>query len=120
MAELPLLLSSLSLEKSNLSQSQQAQLYSNAVSRLPLKSRKKLDGLHGYADQSAAGMFGVNAFTIFDFAGLFPAVARTNHDCRPNAAFHFDKNTFTQKIQAIRPIAIGEEITISCTTFAHT
>jgi hypothetical protein len=115
MSEIPLLLSSLSLEKSNLSEAEQARLYRNAVSRLPINSRKLVGGLHGHPDQSAARKFAANAFNIFDFAGLFPAVARMNHDCRPNAAFHFDKDTFTQRINAIRPIGKGEEITISCT-----
>ena len=114
MSEIPLLLSSLSLEKSNLSEAEQARLYRNAVSRLPIKSRKMVEGLHGHPDQSAAKKFAANAFNIFDFAGLFPAVARMNHDCRPNAAFHFDKDTFTQRISAIRPIGKGDEITISC------
>ena len=115
MSEIPLLLSSLGLEKSSISEAEQARLYRNAVSRLPITSRKIIEGLHGYPDQSAARKFAANAFNIFDFAGLFPAVARMNHDCRPNAAFHFDKDTFAQRISAVRPIGKGEEITISCT-----
>ena len=40
-------------------------------------------------------------------------VSRMNHDCRPNADYHFDPTTMTQYVHAIRPIAKGEEITIS-------
>jgi len=36
-----------------------------------------------------------------------------NHDCRPNADYHYDPDTLAQHIHAIRPIAEGEEITIS-------
>jgi SET domain-containing protein len=36
-----------------------------------------------------------------------------NHDCRPNADYYFDPETLAQHIHAIRPIAAGEEITIS-------
>ncbi|KAF2708047.1 SET domain-containing protein [Pleomassaria siparia CBS 279.74] len=114
MSEVPLLLSSLSLEKSNLTDDEQAHLYRAAVSRLPIKSRKMVMNLHGHPDpKSIRDRFNANAFNVFDFAGMFPAIARTNHDCRPNAAFHFDKNTFMHKIQTVRDIKPGEEITIS-------
>ncbi len=36
-----------------------------------------------------------------------------NHDCRPNADYHYDPDTLAQYIYAVRPIAAGEEITIS-------
>lgn len=36
-----------------------------------------------------------------------------NHDCRPNADYYFDVETFTHNIHAVRPIAAGEEITVS-------
>ena len=40
-------------------------------------------------------------------------VARFNHDCRPNADYYFDPDTLSQHIHAIRPIAAGEEISIT-------
>lgn len=40
-------------------------------------------------------------------------VSRLNHDCRPNADYHWDPETLTQHIHAVRPIAAGEEITVS-------
>ncbi|KAK9414204.1 hypothetical protein SUNI508_02303 [Seiridium unicorne] len=48
-----------------------------------------------------------------NFYTVFPEISRMNHDCRPNADYYFDPNTFTQHIHAVRPIAAGEEITIS-------
>lgn len=36
-----------------------------------------------------------------------------NHDCRPNAAYHFDPQTARMEVRAVRPIAAGEEITVS-------
>lgn len=36
-----------------------------------------------------------------------------NHDCRANADYYFDVTTFTHNIHAVRPIAAGEEITVS-------
>lgn len=40
-------------------------------------------------------------------------VSRMNHDCRPNAAYHFDPETAMMEVHAVRPIAAGEEITVS-------
>ncbi|KAK6088909.1 lysine methyltransferase [Seiridium cupressi] len=50
---------------------------------------------------------GVNFFTVF------PEVSRMNHDCRPNAHYYWDSETFTQNVFATRPILAGEEITIT-------
>lgn len=36
-----------------------------------------------------------------------------NHDCRPNAAYHFNPTTATMDIHAVRPILAGEDITVS-------
>lgn len=36
-----------------------------------------------------------------------------NHDCRPNAHYYWDPETFTQNVFAVRPILAGEEITIT-------
>ena len=115
MSEIPLLLSSLGLEKSNLTEKEQMRLYRTAASRLPIQSREMVMGLHGHPDpDSVHDRFNANAFNVFDFAGIFPAIARLNHDCRPNAAFYFDKGTFKQRVHAVRRIVPGEEITISC------
>ncbi|KAJ9155130.1 SET domain protein [Pleurostoma richardsiae] len=44
---------------------------------------------------------------------VFPEISRFNHDCRPNADYYFDLETLSQHIHAIRPIAAGEEISIT-------
>ncbi|KAH6654073.1 hypothetical protein BKA67DRAFT_604491 [Truncatella angustata] len=48
-----------------------------------------------------------------NFYTVFPEISRMNHDCRPNADYYFDPETFAQHIHAVRPITAGEEITIS-------
>jgi SET domain-containing protein len=40
-------------------------------------------------------------------------VSRMNHDCRPNAHYYWDPDTFTQNVFATRDILAGEEITIT-------
>lgn len=44
---------------------------------------------------------------------LFFILSRCNHSCRPNAKWSWDASTFTLTVTALRPIATGEEITIS-------
>ena len=45
--------------------------------------------------------------------GAFPEVGKTNHDCRPNAAYYVDESTLMHITTAVRPIEAGEEITIT-------
>ncbi|SPO00215.1 uncharacterized protein DNG_03062 [Cephalotrichum gorgonifer] len=45
--------------------------------------------------------------------GVFPEVARMNHDCRPNAYFRFSPSTLTMEVLAYRDIQPGEEININ-------
>lgn len=45
--------------------------------------------------------------------GAFPEVGKTNHDCRPNAAYYVDQSTLMHITTAVRPIDAGEEITIT-------
>lgn len=40
-------------------------------------------------------------------------VSRLNHDCRPNAAYHFNTDTGKMEVRAVRDITAGEEITVS-------
>lgn len=44
---------------------------------------------------------------------LFLLLSRCNHSCNPNAAWSWDTSTLTLTLTALRPIAPGEEITIS-------
>jgi hypothetical protein len=47
------------------------------------------------------------------FYSLFPAIARLNHNCRPNADYRFSHATLAQYVHAARDIPPGEELTIS-------
>ncbi len=49
----------------------------------------------------------------YKFFVLFPEVSRINHDCRPNAEYHFDHETMTHHVHALRSILPGEELTLS-------
>lgn len=42
-----------------------------------------------------------------------PEISRLNHDCRPNAASHVDPGAMAQNVHVLRPVSIGEEITVS-------
>ncbi|XP_006457099.1 hypothetical protein AGABI2DRAFT_181453 [Agaricus bisporus var. bisporus H97] len=44
---------------------------------------------------------------------LFFMLSRCNHSCSPNAQWSWDASTLTLTVTALRPIATGEEITIS-------
>ncbi|KAF2729933.1 SET domain-containing protein [Polyplosphaeria fusca] len=45
--------------------------------------------------------------------GLFPSIARINHDCVPNAFIMFSPSGLSVGLKAYRDIAAGEEITVS-------
>ncbi|TDL24144.1 SET domain-containing protein [Rickenella mellea] len=47
------------------------------------------------------------------YAGVFPSISRCNHSCGPNASATFDEETMATRLFARRPIAPGEQITIS-------
>ncbi|CAK7215589.1 SET domain-containing protein 5 [Sporothrix curviconia] len=77
------------------------------------------DAAEGH-EQIVAKILSTNAFDIeavdgedYGYFVVFPEISRLNHDCRPNADYHFDYDTLTQHIHAVRAIAAGEEITVS-------
>ncbi|CAK7220418.1 SET domain-containing protein 5 [Sporothrix bragantina] len=77
------------------------------------------DATEGH-EQIVNKILSTNAFDIeaidgeeYGYFVVFPEISRLNHDCRPNADYHFDHDTLTQHIHAVRPIAAGEEITVS-------
>ncbi|KAH8727683.1 hypothetical protein GQ44DRAFT_94110 [Phaeosphaeriaceae sp. PMI808] len=47
---------------------------------------------------------------------VFPETSRFNHACNPNAQYVIDTDQLTHTVHATRPIAEGEEITISYTS----
>ena len=58
-------------------------------------------------------IFRTNAYNTGAGFGLFPKIARINHSCRPNAAYYWHEALGKRIIHATRPIAEGEEITVS-------
>ncbi|KAI0044065.1 SET domain-containing protein [Auriscalpium vulgare] len=51
--------------------------------------------------------------SIDECAGVFNDISRINHSCVPNAVFRWDGDSLTFEIRALRPIAPGEEVTLS-------
>jgi len=51
------------------------------------------------------------------FGGICIRMSRINHACDPNAVTYYDDSTKCMVLHAARPIAAGEEITISYTEF---
>ncbi|CAG8980602.1 hypothetical protein HYALB_00013752 [Hymenoscyphus albidus] len=72
-----------------------------------------------YADSSVwfgrSNTFEVRVGWLMHLA-IFLEPARLNHDCAPNAQYYVDSETLTLYVQAVRPIAEDEEITISYTS----
>ncbi|KAL6694819.1 hypothetical protein J3F84DRAFT_349099 [Trichoderma pleuroticola] len=89
-----------------------------AVNNLPPKTKKKFSALYGSpVTDPVSDRIDTNAFVLelhgFTYYAVFPETARLNHDCRPNAAYFFDKETLTHYVHAITDIAPGTEITIT-------
>ncbi|POW15441.1 hypothetical protein PSHT_07073 [Puccinia striiformis] len=96
------------------------------VDLLPFKGRELFAKQHGVGEIDTAWI--VSAFQRNVFASpqdndesggcAFapePAV-NLNHDCRPNVAYKFNNETMQVEMRAMREIAPGEELTISCRT----
>ncbi|EPE03123.1 set domain-containing protein [Ophiostoma piceae UAMH 11346] len=78
------------------------------------------DGAESTHEATVSKILNTNAFDIdsdddgpYGFFAVFPEISRFNHDCRPNSDYYFDHDTLTQYVHAVRPIAAGEEITVS-------
>ncbi|KAI1854736.1 hypothetical protein JX265_002373 [Neoarthrinium moseri] len=113
-------------------EAQLLEMQAAAVENLPKRHRTAFLNLstHDHAENYQTQVSKViltNAFDIQDtglvtkknddeeenFYTVFPEISRMNHDCRPNADYQFDPETYTQHVHAVRRIAAGEEITIS-------
>lgn len=101
-----------------LAEPERLDLLYRGVSSLPSPSRdlfwELLDHFKGDAvdDRIQTNNFEV-VINDVSHAALFPEIAMLNHDCRPNAAYFWDEDTFTHYVHAMRTIMPGEEITIS-------
>ncbi|OCH84880.1 SET domain-containing protein [Obba rivulosa] len=54
------------------------------------------------------------------FTAIGEVLSRVNHSCRPNANILMDMPSFSLQLVALRPIAAGEEITVSYTNVMGT
>ncbi|KAI0490439.1 hypothetical protein F4859DRAFT_8000 [Xylaria cf. heliscus] len=99
-------------------------LLARAVDSLPSTHRDEILELSTYdgssTDAEKVGkIFRTNSFSTgfhdgkSKFQSLFATVSRINHSCRPNCAYFFDPNTFTQNVVAARYIQPGEELSIA-------
>ncbi|KAJ7287018.1 hypothetical protein C8J57DRAFT_1282560 [Mycena rebaudengoi] len=91
-------------------------LFSGALADLSYDTQASITSLHNAEPKLALGhIHGV----ILSNALPTTVLGKTaNHDCYPNAAFFFNIESFTGRFYAARPIAEGEEITISYTLLA--
>ncbi|KAL9109208.1 MAG: hypothetical protein Q9227_006133 [Pyrenula ochraceoflavens] len=93
-------------------------LYQKAVENLPLDAQRMFWELAEHQDKDGAedrvdtNAFGFELYDV-DYLVVNPEISRINHDCRPNAAYYFNRATMTQYIHATRTIHPGEEITIT-------
>ncbi|KAF1828636.1 SET domain-containing protein [Decorospora gaudefroyi] len=93
-----------------------------AVDRLPEGVKKEFMGLtYVYGDERVRVQDIVKANTFQIEVGgvnhlvVWPETSRLNHACAPNAQYVIDTDTLTHYVHVTRPIAPGEEITISYT-----
>ncbi|KAL7911963.1 SET domain-containing protein [Trichoderma velutinum] len=89
-----------------------------AVNHLPPKTKKMFSALYGDpVTDPVSDRIDTNAFVLeldgVSYYAVFPETARLNHDCRPNAAYFFDKQTLTHYVHAMTDITPGTEITIT-------
>lgn len=97
----------------------------SAYFSLPTSEQEELLSLHNFRFESEtaenntlshnlATILRSNAYnTGPSHTGVFPAIARVNHNCRPNAGNWWSKKTGTRIIYAMQDIEAGEEITVS-------
>lgn len=99
----------------------QHQLLDLALKSLPEQTADLFMGqmAHNPDEHPVAARLTTNAFRLDlggddgQHYGAFPEVGKTNHDCRPNAAYYVDQSTLMHITTAVRPIKAGEEITIT-------
>ncbi|KAH7110872.1 hypothetical protein B0J11DRAFT_586076 [Dendryphion nanum] len=109
--------------ESELSTMEREKYFRVAVYQLPDATRDmylKLATVYGDPRVRVQDIVKANTFQLQlggqDHLAVFPETSRLNHACAPNAQYHLDPTLLTHIVQATRPIAPGEEITISYTS----
>ncbi|PLW04562.1 hypothetical protein PCASD_26065, partial [Puccinia coronata f. sp. avenae] len=92
-----------------------------AIDHLPMRTRAAIARLYGEGeseDEFISSVIDVNTFTSFlktdmDFGAVVLEGSRLNHACRPNVIYSMEPLAQLLHLKAIKPIAKGEELTIS-------
>lgn len=91
-----------------------------ALNRLPSPTQQLFWTMHAqFGGNAVYDRITTNAYTmpLSSAKDLFwavqPEISRLNHDCRPNAVYHFDASRMVQNVHVVRPVGVGEEITVS-------
>ncbi|WAR60521.1 hypothetical protein PtB15_9B460 [Puccinia triticina] len=92
-----------------------------AMDHLPIGTRAAVARLHGEGkneDEFISSLIDTNTFTSFlktpmKFGAVVLVGSRLNHACRPNMLYRMDAHAQLLHLKAIKPIAKGEELTIS-------
>lgn len=85
---------------------------------LPKESQRAFLSLHNNnpGKEPLSNIVRSNAYPLgpaADVGGVFPQIARINHSCRSNAQQAWNERLGRETVYAVRPIAEGEEITVS-------
>ncbi|KAK6521074.1 hypothetical protein TWF506_001307 [Arthrobotrys conoides] len=95
---------------------------SKTLKTLPEEKQTAYHSLHNnYPPDSPqtpvlSGIFKTNALPCgynSTVAGIYPTICLINHSCIPNTHHNWNENLEQETIHAIRPIKVGEELTIS-------
>lgn len=92
------------------------------VKSLPKESQRAFLSLHNNnpgAGEPFTNIVRSNGYPLgptSDVGGIFPLVSRINHSCLPNAQHAFSTKLHRMLVHVVRPIAEGEEITLSYIT----
>ncbi|KAI0042506.1 hypothetical protein FA95DRAFT_1610153 [Auriscalpium vulgare] len=94
-----------------------------AIARMPAETRRLLLMLHNSrpkAHSVETGIAQTNGFNANSMPGcigrygvIFNDLSWINHSCVPNAVYHWDPESLTGEVRAVRRIAIGQEVTIA-------
>ena len=91
-----------------------------SVDRKAFFELSQSERLYG-ARKTAEGVWRSNAYPLREHpdgrkeAAVYAYCCRINHACMPNVHIAWSESISMQTVHAIRPIAAGEEITVSCT-----
>ncbi|EUC30627.1 hypothetical protein COCCADRAFT_39160 [Bipolaris zeicola 26-R-13] len=107
--------------ESELSTLDREALWRTAIEQLPAELKEKFLGLatvYGDPRVQIQDIVKANTFQVLlngvNHLAVWPETSRLNHACAPNAQYVIDTDLLSHTVRITRPIAKGEEITISC------